>query len=232
MMGLYADDGVLLTRSTKAEQMLRYLQPATENYTRWLADWRIAINADKTAATLFTRRRPPTPHSLQVKGRDILWSPSSKYLGVTLDSKLTWELHTANIAAKATQKIAALYPLLKNKNLPIDKKMRLYNGGIKPIMTYASSVWSGCKSRFIKKLQKVQNKAFKVCTNLPRYTRKLPLHRDLDQQILAYHLKNIAVKFYDDLEHNPNQAISVLSNIAVNSWDKYPRPISAVIKNI
>lgn len=44
----------------------------------------------KTAGKTFTLRSAPNTLRL---GDDILWSRKIKYIGITLDRKLTWSLH-------------------------------------------------------------------------------------------------------------------------------------------
>ncbi|KAG8289406.1 hypothetical protein J6590_104980 [Homalodisca vitripennis] len=75
--------------------------PRLEHYMRqlhllepWLTKWRIKVNVDKCEAISFTRtRRQADGRHLSSNGDDIPWKTSVKYLGVLLDSKLTFTPH-------------------------------------------------------------------------------------------------------------------------------------------
>ncbi|GBM30555.1 hypothetical protein AVEN_265008-1 [Araneus ventricosus] len=76
--------------------------------------------------------------------RAINWSKDTKYLGVTLDSRLTYDKHITNINKKTRTAKARLYPLLGRKSkLSLKNKLLLYKTILRPIMTYASPVWGG-----------------------------------------------------------------------------------------
>ncbi|GBM02815.1 hypothetical protein AVEN_51999-1 [Araneus ventricosus] len=105
--------------------------------------WKIKVNTDKCQAVYFTRRRKvPDPPKLYRKA--VNWSTETKYLGVTLDSRLTYDKHITNINKKTRTAKDKLYPLLdRNSKLSLKNKLLLYKTILRPIMAYASPVWGG-----------------------------------------------------------------------------------------
>ena len=71
--------------------------------------WKIELNDSKTEATIFTRRRPKILSNITINGSKIEWLDMVKYLGVTLDKKLTFANHINNLAQKAVTKLITLY---------------------------------------------------------------------------------------------------------------------------
>jgi hypothetical protein len=77
-----------------------------------------------------------------------------RYLGVQLDSKLLFGYHLANARNKAIAATSALYPLLaRSSKLDTRTKLLLYKAVIRPIMLYASPVWSTAAQCHLKPLQ-------------------------------------------------------------------------------
>jgi hypothetical protein len=81
----------------------------------WYECWNIKINEDKTQAIYFTHKnRPPGSH-IMLNGWNIQLVNSVKYLGVTLDKRMTWRLHIEMIEAKAFRTFIRIYSLFKSE---------------------------------------------------------------------------------------------------------------------
>ena len=75
----------------------------------------------------------------------------AKYLGVTIDSKLTWMEHIKITTHKANTALAFLRRNLKPCSLYI--KSKCYLGTVRPIIEYACMVWAPHTAQDIKKLK-------------------------------------------------------------------------------
>jgi hypothetical protein len=60
----------------------------------WFEKWRIRINENKSCSMTFTLRKSSTP-DLTINDIQIPRKTEIKYLGMTIDSKLTWKQHIA-----------------------------------------------------------------------------------------------------------------------------------------
>jgi hypothetical protein len=80
---LYADDTAVITTSRQPALLVKYLETYLIHLERWLRDWRIAINAQKSSAMLFvkTGRRVPKPRSVNLIGDPIQWVDTLVILG-------------------------------------------------------------------------------------------------------------------------------------------------------
>ena len=87
---------------------------------------------------------------------------SQPYLGVTLDSKLSWAEHVNNTVHSANKTLGFL-----RRNLWFcsrDIKTTAYTALVRPKLEYATSAWDPHKIGQIKKLEGVQRKAARFCT--------------------------------------------------------------------
>jgi hypothetical protein len=67
-------------------------------------------------AMLFTRRRIEPPRPIVLFGEPIVWVDTARYVGVTLDKRLTWATHIDQVRKKASQRLGVLGPLLNRKS--------------------------------------------------------------------------------------------------------------------
>jgi hypothetical protein len=78
---------------------------------------RIAINVSKITTVLFVTgvKRILKPRAVQFLGEPIHRVKTARYLGVTIDTQLTWSAHVNQVAKKAAQRLGVLGPLLNKR---------------------------------------------------------------------------------------------------------------------
>ena len=90
------------------------------------------------------------------------FSTEVKYLGVTLDSKLTWNTHFNNVATRGKQYLMQIMNALNKTWGPKPSMVRwIYTSIVRTRTTYAAMVWShsiNTKAK-IKKLQQINRLA-------------------------------------------------------------------------
>ena len=78
------------------------LQTAVDKATDWGVQNGLAFNASKTVVVIFSYKyKIVQPKKLKMGGLIVPFSPSVKYLGVTLDTKLNWNIHIQEKINKA-----------------------------------------------------------------------------------------------------------------------------------
>ena len=117
-LALYADDTAVIATSRKPTLLVSYLESYLNDLQRWLSEWRIAINVSKSSAMIFARagRRFIQPRPVTLFGEPIQWVGTTRYLGVTLDKRLTWSPHIVQVRKKTAQRMGMLGPLLNRKS--------------------------------------------------------------------------------------------------------------------
>ena len=105
----YADDSTTTHSSTNLAQTISTIEKEFEHILNWLAANKLIINLDKTHLMLFTNRvRPLEPITITVKGHTITEIKETKFLGIMLDNKLTWNAHIDYISKKVSKSVLLL----------------------------------------------------------------------------------------------------------------------------
>ncbi|GFW47281.1 hypothetical protein TNCV_2647691 [Trichonephila clavipes] len=84
----------------------------------WLTDWKIKVNASKSAYLMFTRRHqlPVGLTPVTIFGQTVTWVNVVKYLGLFLDAKLTFAHHIEQARKKVTVHLCSKSLSLKRAN--------------------------------------------------------------------------------------------------------------------
>jgi hypothetical protein len=99
----YADDTCLLVKSRKcAEHLREKIERALANVLDWFGNNKLCINPDKSQFILFGRLRKEIC-SIQVGARKVAPIPSIIYLGLRIDSGLSWHDHIQHVISRVKQ---------------------------------------------------------------------------------------------------------------------------------
>ena len=150
--------------------------------------------------------------SIGINGTMLEWVDTFKYLGITINQKMTWNDHIESLVSKANQRIGLLRRV--KHLLPRHVRVTLYNALILPILDYADIVW-GDKDNIMlmNMLQIVQNKAAKTILDLPMYSsstealstlefKPLRERRFYHRCLLVYKIKNEQIDYQFDFVLN------------------------------
>jgi hypothetical protein len=87
--------------------LVSYLEAHLNDSQRWLTELRIAINVSKSTAIIFARagRGFIEPRPVTLFGEPIEWVDTTRYLGVTLYTRLTWSPHIVQVRRRAAQRL-------------------------------------------------------------------------------------------------------------------------------
>jgi len=104
-----------------------------------------------------------------MNGHQIKQSFWIKYLGVTIEHKLKFNLHCKNVLQQARQTLAKLYVLLGYySNRHKTNKIKIYKTCVRSLLTYNNHVWDDLSNSNMKKLESFQSKCLRQCLNLRR----------------------------------------------------------------
>ena len=179
---LYADDGALWTSSPDLRVALDKMQLALDSISKWSHIWGLSISPTKTNAIIFTNRATNSPQNLLLLSSPVNYVQSIKYLGMTFDSKLTWNRHIAGLQARCLKDLN----LLKIISFSRDSSdyhilKRLYSSLILPKLDYGCTLFASAAYSHLVKLDRIQYAACRAILGAlrPTPTKKLEVEANL-----------------------------------------------------
>ena len=165
---MYADDTRLTYAGDCVDNLRLYLNQDLENVLKWLRANKLTLNRTKTEFMLIgARQRLSTlavSPTVTIYDNQVSQVTTAKSLGVTIDNKLDWRSHID----KLTKKVASGTGAIKRIRhlVPQATLLLIYQALIQPHFDYFNFVWGNCGITLQNKVQKLQNRAARVLTNL------------------------------------------------------------------
>ena len=198
---LYADDIVLIAEDEKSlQKMLDFIE-------KWCAKWRMAINPDKTQIVHF-RHHNTTKTTISFKfGSETLKTVTHyKYLGVTLDEHIDFELNSSILADAAGRALGAIRSKLKQlKECGYGAFNTLFNSGVLTICDYSAGVWG---TNIFTKSEQVQYKAARYFLGVHRFAPIEALLGDMGWSTARTRHKILMLQYWNRLCLLPNDRIT------------------------
>ena len=137
----FADDTAMLVRHTNPETAVKLLKEHITKIEKWLQDKQIKAKPNKCNHITFTLQKQISPNIL-LNGTHIIRTKQVKYIGLHLDTQLTWKQHTKSIIDKIQTTRRQMHMLTSRKSiLSIENKLKIFKTIIKPIWTYGIPLW-------------------------------------------------------------------------------------------
>ena len=251
---LFVDDAVIGRSGLKNKIKL---QPCGNSIYTWCRQNQMVLGNEKTNTLFISSKRKhnsqttciPTS-SVIIDQNELEEVENAKFLGVFIDSTLSWKKQVAHLKQCVSFKLWLLRRIRKYP--PFETWILFYNYYIKPIIEYCCRVWgTGCRenTKFITKLQMKASRLildadplspskemFKKLNWLPfkelvKYKQACPIYRSKTDQTyiqdlltnyrVSYSLRSSAQnKFY-----LPRAYCKSLSYLGVDIWNSIPNDI-------
>lgn len=173
----YADDlAVSVVGKTPSE-----LEDKANSTLAVINDWMyrhgLQLAPEKSEAILLIGRKRCGPVHIHIGGAQITVKDNIKYLGVILDTRMTFREHVAHVTNKANSRVEALHRLMPRRGGATYSKRKLYNSVVESTILYAAPVWHqivNVKS-YLKMLVSVQRRMALSITRAYRTTSTVAL---------------------------------------------------------
>jgi len=194
----FADDLVGLAEGQDLDYICERTQRTINTIETWCKSKGLSISNLKTKIIMFTWRKKWTlPKAIMVEGKPVELSSSTKFLGVTLDSKLNFNEHISKITKRATMILMQCKQAVgPNWGMTPKTCKWIYTAVVRPILSYACVVWVNALNTQVntKQLEKVQRLALKIMSGAMPGTSNINLNHLTETPHIVTYLKGEAAK--------------------------------------
>ena len=136
---IFADD-ITIYKVVADASDCHVLQEDLARIFDWTVAWQVQLNPGKCEALNISNKRGPIQFDYSINGGVIQWKPFVRYLGIYVNSKLTWSDHCKTIAFKATKVLNVLCRTMFGCSTLA--KDVAYKSIVRSSMEYACEVWN------------------------------------------------------------------------------------------
>lgn len=180
---MFADDTVLLFHDKTWQSAATLAENGLSKVTGWLEDNLLSLHIGKTKYICFTKTITTSPdtdfhltiHTYPCNRRadkseacsceQVARTDNIKYLGVTVDSNLSWKCHIANLSTR----VRKLIYVFKNLRTIASNKLLIqtYKALCECIINYCICVWGNAAKTHLIDVERAQRAVLKVLLYLP-----------------------------------------------------------------
>jgi hypothetical protein len=177
---LFADDTNCLFTGPDLDSVVSEINTSLQIISNWFKTNQLSLNINKTSMIHFHRPRQniQDPHpDIKIDNQTIIPEDTVKFLGIYLDSKLTWKAH---LISKANQiaRVNAILSKLKHQ-LPVHILKTIYTSLILPHIQYSITAWGNLKSPQIKRIKILQKHSIRLICNSKFISHTAPLFKKM-----------------------------------------------------
>ncbi|KAH8313921.1 hypothetical protein KR044_010837 [Drosophila immigrans] len=138
----YADDVALSVVGKHLREVESSCNVAIERISEWLFSVGLELAAHKTEAVLVSTRSLVETAHIRVGSENITSKRAIRYLGVMIDTRLSFREHLSYIEEKATNTSRALFRMLMNTRGPKQERRILLTSVVRSAITYGAAIWA------------------------------------------------------------------------------------------
>ena len=161
----FADDTTVYMSGNNLQTLCTDVSNELNKIWEWLKANRLSLNIDKTWFMLFTHSNVTNiPFSVDIGGNVLERVTSTKFLGIYIDERLSFNTHILHLSRKLAhvneimRKIAHFMPLIVLRGV--------YFSLFQSILEYGMSVWGVCGVTNCSRISNIQCRVMKLLANL------------------------------------------------------------------
>jgi len=149
---------MILVKGLNQVEVENYANIKTQKVANWARNNKMSFNDLKSKVMMIKKTKPKNRRDMKIflSKKKLQQADTTKYLGITIDSRFNFNQNIDKITGKSIKIIHAFSKSTKiNWGLRHDVLRIIYNGAILPILSYGAPVWIEClKKRQCHKTQK------------------------------------------------------------------------------
>jgi hypothetical protein len=196
---IFADDTNLFIQGKSVNESIDTMNTEMSKVVTWLHANRLFLNLDKTHYMIFhfNKKKINFHQTVKICDQEIERVSSTKFIGVNLDEKLTWEKHIGMVKSKIAKGLGILCKA--RKVFSVDTLKTLYYSIIYPHLNYCVEVWGSTAKTYLNSLFKVQKKVVRVIKSAGYRAHTDPIFTELQflkfSEIHTYFIMTFMFKF-------------------------------------
>ena len=152
-----------------------------------------------------------------------------KFLGITFDSKLTFQKHFEEILGRCSTRYHRVRCIVNEKWGPSPSTiLQIYKQCVRPIFEYGSLSTITTSGTIISKIQWLQNKFIRLALRLPKYISAKLLHDSSGLPYVKDRLFSCATRTLERISKNPLVEESITFNRVNPARDRFPTLLSVI----
>lgn len=174
---LFCDDATISYEAEDYQTLQTYMQTDLQQIINFLKSRNLLLNTDKTKFIIFLTKNSSTLgtfDTVSFENHSVEMVKNHEYLGLCLDSKLSFQEHITKVIRKTSPFVGMLNRL--KQTLPTSMLWQIYYSHIHSHFTYLLPVWASASENKLIALQRIQNKAIKNILKLPHLTSSSSLY--------------------------------------------------------
>ena len=176
---LFADDTNIFLFDKNLENLYYKANKSLKYLSEWFVANKLSLSVDKTCYSLFGIKSLALPNlELKINDQVIHMVESCKYLGVFIDSHLTWQEHIDHVYKKLI-KFTSIFYKVRSKVPPEVLKL-LYFAFVYPHLLYGIEIYGNTFYCHLNKIEKLNNKILRILQSKPIRTHTIELYVNYD----------------------------------------------------
>lgn len=174
-MVLFADDSTAIIECNNSHNYQNDINNSLSEIIDWLNNNNLIINLNKTKVMHFYQRRENPTINVSYKCSEIVKANHIKFLGITIDNKLTWKPHTEDLYKRLSQSAYALFQLSKKVN--VETLLTAYHGLVGSVLRYGLVFWGQSTDREL--IFRMQKRCIRAMCNIKVTDSCVPFFKSL-----------------------------------------------------
>lgn len=201
---IFADDITVVCSGKSLTELKNNVQHYLDDFSRWVEEWGMKINPNKTVMQVFSRRRFVQP-IVRMAGQNIKYKKEQRLLGLIFDAPtLTWKAHTKYLKTEGLKRINIMKSVSSVNWGASGKVLRqFYSAYILAKIDYGSYLYASAADTHLKQIDIIQNAGLRLILGARRSTPILSLQAESRIPPLSLRRQYLACREFTRIMYRP-----------------------------
>lgn len=217
---LFADDTNVFITGKNIPNMISSMNKELIKLSEWMNVNKLSLNVKKTKYMIFCTKEPHLQGGkIKLNGETIDKVNQFKFLGIIIDSRLSWTDHVQHIRKKISKGIGIIYKV--KDYLKQDTLLTLYHCFVYPYLIYCTEVWGSTSIGNLMSLLKLQKRIARIIKSVPMRTESEPLFKDLKMlSVFKIYMMKLAIVMF---KHHHGLVTNIIEYMITKASDVQER---------